>query len=174
MPYDAPGGERWVVVKATAPHWFTLQVPRVIARALLLRSDLRRPDRKMAFLDRGPGVAQVVPVYGAPSDVAAELASPRALAVATFTDRLLFTLPSAVRRHLQLRISRRGPGRAAGTNDLVAWMVPEREWEETSPGGTPRVVRVYLTRSQFPARCDAASPHGSAACGSRGAQPPPG
>lgn len=164
MSNEASGEERWVVVKATAPHWFTLQVPRVIARVLPLRSELRRRDRRMGFLDRGPGVAQVVPIYGAPSDIAAELDSPRGLAVATFTDRLLFTLPSAVRKHLELRISRHGRGHAPGTNDLVAWMVPERDWEATSDRETPSTVRVYLTRSQFPARCDSAAGEGSSAC----------
>jgi hypothetical protein len=144
--------ERWVVVKATAPHWFTLQVPQTVAKMMGLRVDLLRPGRKIAFLNRGPEVVRVVPVFEAPEDVAAEVASGTALAVATFTKDLLFTLPCTVQKHLQLRISRRGVHRVKGTDDLVAWMVPEREWELESTAAVPPAVHVYLTRSLFPAR----------------------
>jgi hypothetical protein len=152
MGNDGRPEENWVVVKATAPHWFTLQVPRVIARMMRLRADLLRPGRKIAFLDRGPGLTQVVSMLDAPEEVVAEVASGEALAVATFTEDLLFTLPSRVQRHLALRVSRRGLGRAKGTNDLVAWMVPELEWDQESGTGATTAVHVYLTRSIFPSR----------------------
>jgi hypothetical protein len=152
MGNDVRSDENWVVVKATAPHWFTLQVPRVIARMMRLRADLLRPGRRIAFLDRGPGLTQVVSMLDAPEEVVAEVSSGEALAVATFTEDLLFTLPSRVQRHLELRISRRGIGRVKGTNDLVAWMVPELEWDEEGRAGATTAVHVYLTRSIFPSR----------------------
>jgi hypothetical protein len=146
-----------VVVKATAPRWFTLQVPRVIARTLGLRGDRLKAGRRIAFLNRGPGVARVVPWSERTEADDANAVGKSTLAVATFTEDLLFTLPRAVQDHLGLRVSRRGNGRVKGTDDLVVWMVPEREWEPGSPLTGSSAVHVYLTRSLFPARCNSAT-----------------
>ncbi len=143
--------ERWVAVRVTAPRWLTLQVPRVIARRLELRVDRLRPGRRIAFLNWGPGVTQVIPVPEEVAGPGAITAHEPTLAIATFTGDLLFKLPGAVQNHLGLRIARRGTGRAKGTDDLLAWMVPEREWAEENSAAAPSAAHVYLTRSLFPA-----------------------
>lgn len=143
--------EYWVVIRATAPHWLTLQIPRVIARMMGLRSDLLREGRRLAFMNWGPGVTQVVPLMEGGAERRDASPHDPTLAIATFTVDLLFTLPSAVQNHLGLRIARRGRERVKGTDDIVAWMVPENEWREDEAPERGPLPRVYLTRSRFPA-----------------------
>lgn len=119
----------WVVLHATEVNGPQIQVPKAVAGRIGLRADLPKPGNGLVFLDRGPGVLQLVAM--ADPSVGATLESIRGLlAVATPTKKLVFSLPKLVRLHLRL-----------GSRDIVAWVAPE---------GDSRSGSVFLVRSAFP------------------------
>ncbi len=146
-----PPSATWVVVKATAPRWLTLQIPRQVAELIGLDARAAKAWRRIAFLDRGPGVVRVIALGGPASSAEKEPQLARTLAITTPSAGLLLKLPSAVRQHLGLRTLPRGLKRVQGTDDLVAWMVPEPELERVRQEGVGPGVHVYLTKSVFPA-----------------------
>ncbi|MDG6898142.1 MAG: hypothetical protein JRN24_00245 [Nitrososphaerota archaeon] len=131
------GDNPWVVLYATEVNAVTIQVPKVVAERIGLRAHLPRPGNGLVFLDRGPGVLQVVAM--ADPKIGATHESIRGLVtVATPTRKLVFSVPKRVRVHLRL-----------GRRDIVAWVAPE---------GDPKKGPVFLVRSAFRGRLS--SPQG--------------
>ena len=130
-----PAKQLWVVLHATEVNGTTLQIPKEAAKLIGLRADLRSPGNGVAFLDRGPRVLRVMAMAD-PSVGATKESTDALIAVATPTNRLIFSLPKRVREHLRL-----------GRRPVVAWVVPEQEWVEKVELG-----QVFLTRSAFPLR----------------------
>ena len=123
-----PAKTIWVVLHATEVNAVTIQVPKVVAERIGLRADLPKPANGLVFLDRGPGVLQVMAM--ADPTVGATRESIRGLiAVATPTKKLVFSVPKRVRLHLRL-----------GRRDIVAWVVQE---------GAAKGHSVFLVRSAF-------------------------
>ncbi|MDE1822629.1 MAG: hypothetical protein KGI98_17470 [Euryarchaeota archaeon] len=128
-----PGDNLWVVLHATEVNGTTLQIPKKAAKLIGLRADLPSPGNGVAFLDRGPRVLRVMAMADPTVGVTKESTN-ALIAVATPTKQPLFNLPTRVRKHLAL--SRR---------PVVAWLVPQREWDERANRG-----HVYVTNSSFP------------------------
>ena len=128
-----PERSLWVVLHATEVNGTTLQIPKEAAKLIGLRADLRSPGNGMAFLDRGPRVLRVMAVAD-PSVGATKKSTDALIGVATPTKQLLFNLPKTVRRHLAL-----------GRRPVIAWLVPQREWDEGAERG-----HVYVVSSSFP------------------------
>jgi hypothetical protein len=152
----------YVVVRATRPSWLTMQLPKEVAQ--LIRFDPRggpgaTAARSVSFLARGAGIARVIATYPAREALAVETVRDRLLATARPGERLLFTLPNPVARHLGLKVYSRGT-RVRGTDDSVLWLVPAPEYYEfrsvvesgkdwSGPSSGP-FAHVYLTRSLVP------------------------
>lgn len=153
----------WVVIRAIHPSWCTLQVPGDVAQLLGCRPEdlekLTKPARAVAFLDRGPGVLRVIGVHRSAPLLAREMAQNRVVGTAQLTDKAVFNLPDAVESHLGLQTFKRGDKGASGTDDSVAWLLPEAEYyqfrkderEGKSYGMTEGDdVHLYLVKSLFP------------------------
>ncbi len=152
----------YVIVRATHPSWLTLMIPTEVAQ--MLRFDPRAhpgelAGRSVSFLARGRGIARIVPTHPAREALAVETVRGRLLATSRPGERLLFTLPTQVAQHLELRVHARGP-RLRGTDDAIVWFTPAPEyyafraaeaagkaWE--GPPGSP-FAHVYLARSFVP------------------------
>lgn len=153
----------WVVIRAIHPSWCTLQVPGDVAQLLGCRPEdlerLTKPARAVAFLDRGQGVLRVVGVHRSATLLAKEMAMNRVVGTAQLTEKAVFNLPDAVERHLDLKTFKRGDKGAYGTDDSVAWVLPESEYyrfraEEREGKGEGMTegsdVHLYLVKSLFP------------------------
>jgi hypothetical protein len=158
---ETPG--TWVVIRAIHPSWCTLQVPGDVAELLGCRPEdlekLTKPARAVAFLDRGPGVLRVIGVHRSADLLAKEMAMNRVVGTAQLTDKGVFNLPDAVETHLGLSTFPRGDKGASGTDDSVAWLLPEKEYYEFREGerqgkgyGMTKGddVHLYLVKSLFP------------------------
>lgn len=153
----------YVVVWASHPSWMTLQLPRDVAELIGYRPEagaLRDPSRTISFLARGRGVARVVATHPTREALAVETVRSRFLASARPGDRHVFALPTALVRHLGLRVTQRGPRAGRGSDDGLVWFVPAPEYYEfravvedarawTQPSSGP-FAHVYLTRSLYP------------------------
>jgi hypothetical protein len=154
----------YVVVRAVHPTWLNMQLPTEVAQLIQYRADevrsLRAPGRGIAFLARGSGVVRVLPTWRAGEWIALETMRNRFIAPAQLTEKLLFNLPEAVARYLELRVQRSAAGAPRFTDDTVVWFLPASEyydfrareragrpWTGPSGGG---FTHVYLARSLLP------------------------
>ncbi len=154
----------YVVLRALHPTWLVVQLPQEVAQLLCYDPNevqrLRPPAREIAFLARGPGVIRVVASYRSPEVIAIETVRNRFIAPARLNDKLLFSLPVPVARHLGLRVAFRGPSELRSTDDSLIWFLPAPEyyefrareragktWTGPSPGGP---AHVYLAKSLLP------------------------
>jgi hypothetical protein len=153
----------YVLLKAVHPTWLTTQLP-VEVGDLLRYPPLDRSDphvaRSISFLARGVGIARVIAPPTAREALAVETVRGRLLASARPGDKNLFSLPTAVIRHLGLQVYSRGPRAGRGTDDRIVWFVPAPEYYEyrsvvesgkswTGPSSGP-FAHVYLTKSLVP------------------------
>jgi hypothetical protein len=154
----------YVILKAVHPTWLVAQLPVEVAALLQYdpeeARDLRSPARGIAFLARGPGIVRVVSTLRAPEVVAVETVRNRFIASARLNEKLLFSLPAPVARHLGLQVTPRGPNEMRSTDDGVVWFLPAPEyyeyraqerlgkpWSGPSPGG---LTHLYLAKSVLP------------------------
>lgn len=129
-----PGmAEVWVVVHATELSGTTLQIPGEVAKLIGLRPDFPSPGNGIAFLDRGPRVLRVMAMAD-PTVGATKESTDALIGVASPTKQLLFNLPKVVRKHLAL-----------GRRPVIAWVVPQQDWDEGAERG-----HVYVVSSSFP------------------------
>lgn len=126
-------GETWVVLHATELNASTLHLPIVVAELIGLRADLPTPGNGIAFLERGPRVVRVMAMAD-PSVGATKASTDSLIGVTTPTRRLLFNMPKRVREHVAL-----------GRRPVIAWVVPQREWDAGKARG-----QVYVVSSVFP------------------------
>lgn len=165
----------YVVLKALHPTWLVAQLPTEAAQLLQydpgeVRS-MRSPARGIAFLARGRGIARVVPTLRASEVIAVETIRNRYIAPARLNEKLIFSLPVPVARHLGLQVVPRGPNEVRSTDDSIIWFLPApeyyefrarersgRPWTGPSPGG---LAHVYLAKSlvPFPAELDEMEAH---------------
>jgi hypothetical protein len=153
----------YVLLKAVHPTWLTTQLPLEVAE-LLRYPAADGPDRggprSISFLSRGPGITRVIAPPTAREALAVETVRGRLLASARPGDRHLFSLPTAVIRHLGLQVYSRGPRAGRGTDDRIVWFVPAPEYYEyrsvvdggrpwTGPSSGP-FAHVYVTKSLVP------------------------
>ncbi|HTW76158.1 MAG TPA: hypothetical protein VMG14_00125 [Thermoplasmata archaeon] len=153
----------YVLLRAVHPTWLTTQLPLEVAE-LLRYPTPEGPDRDAArsvsFLARGPGIARVIAPPAAREALAVETVRGRLLASARPGDRHLFSLPTAVIRHLGLQVYSRGPRAGRGTDDRLVWFTPAPEYYEyrsvvesgrpwTGPSSGP-FAHVYLARALVP------------------------
>lgn len=153
----------YVLLKAVHPTWLTTQLPAEVA-ALLRYPTATAADagaaRSISFLARGTGIARVIAPPTAREALAVETVRGRLLASARPGDRHLFSLPTAVIRHLGLQVYSRGPRAGRGTDDRIVWFVPAPEYYEfrsvvdsgkawTGPTSGP-FAHVYLAKSLVP------------------------
>jgi hypothetical protein len=153
----------YVVLRAVHPTWLTMQLPLEVADLIRFRPEegpAREASRSISFLARGPGVARVISTHAAREALAVETVRGRLLASARPGERHLFSLPTALLRHLGLQIYSRGPRAGRGTDDRTIWFVPAPEYYEyrsvvgvgrpwTSPSVGP-YAHVYVAKSLFP------------------------
>lgn len=154
----------YVILKAAHPTWMNLQLPTEVAEVIQYQptelKELRHPSRAIAFLARGPGIVRVVPTYRAREILPVETVRNRYIAPAHLTEKMLFTIPGPVARHLDLQVQARGPHDARSTDDGVMWFLPAPEyyqfradrrtprgWTGPRPGG---YAHVYLAKSLVP------------------------
>jgi hypothetical protein len=153
----------YVLLKAVHPTWLTTQLPLEVAELLrypATEGAERGAARSISFLARGPGIARVIAPPAAREALAVETVRGRLLASARPGDRHLFSLPTAVVRHLGVQVYSRGPRAGRGTDDRIVWFVPAPEYYEfravadsgkpwTAPSSGP-FAHVYLTKSLVP------------------------
>jgi hypothetical protein len=153
----------YVLLKAVHPSWLTTQLPLEVAELIRFPAaggSERGTSRVVSFLIRGPGIVRVIAPPAAREALAVETVRGRLLASARPGDRHLFSLPTAVVRHLGLQVYSRGPRAGRGTDDRIVWFVPAPEYYEfrsvvdsgkpwTGPSSGP-FAHVYLTKSLVP------------------------
>jgi hypothetical protein len=154
----------YVILRAAHPTWLNLQLPGDVAALIQYHPselrELRNPSRSVAFLARGPGVVRVVASFRAREVLAVETVRNRYIAPAHLTEKLVFSLPGPVVRHLGLRVEPRGGSGARATDDAIIWFLPapeyyeyraqersEKGWSGPSHGG---FAHVYLAKSILP------------------------
>lgn len=153
----------YVVIKAVHPSWLTSQLPDEVV-GLLCLPPVKGPDRdptaQISFLARGPGIARVIALPHAREPVAVETVRGRLLSTAGPLSTRVFSIPSAVIRHLGLRVYPKGNRGGRGTDDRIIWFAPASEYYEyvarvrtrkeyTGPSSGP-FAHVYLMRSLVP------------------------
>jgi hypothetical protein len=153
----------YVILRAVHPTWLTMQLPLEVADLLRFRPEegaAREASRSISFLARGPGIARVISTHEAREALAVETVRGRLLASARPGDRHLFSLPTALVRHLGLQVYSRGPRAGRGTDDRTIWFVPAPEYYEyrsvvgagkpwTAPSIGP-FAHVYVAKSLVP------------------------
>ena len=153
----------YVPLKVVHPTWLTTQMPIEVAQLLRYPTadgPERGAARSISFLARGAGIARVIAPPTAREALAVETVRGRLLASARPGDRHLFSLPTAVIRHLGLQVYARGPKAGRRTDDRIVWFVPAAEYYEfrsvvgakktwTGPSSGP-FAHVYLTKSLVP------------------------
>jgi hypothetical protein len=153
----------YVLLRAVHPTWLTAQLPVEVVDILRYPTP-EGPDRNamrtIAFLARGPGIVRVIAPPVAREALAVETVRGRLLATAGPGDRHLFSLPTAVIRHLGLQVYSRGAKAGRGTDDGIVWFMPAPEYYEyrsvvgagrtwSAPSSGP-FAHVYLTKSLVP------------------------
>jgi hypothetical protein len=140
-----------------------MQLPLEVAELIRFRPEegnSREASRAISFLARGPGIVRVIATHPAREALAVETVRGRLLATARPGERHIFSLPTAVIRHLNLQVYSRGPRAGRGTDDRTIWFVPAPEYYEyrsvleggkgwTGPSSGP-FAHVYLAKSLFP------------------------
>jgi hypothetical protein len=153
----------YVVLRAVHPTWLTMQLPLEVAELIRFRPEdgtSREASRSISFLARGPGFARVISTHHAREALAVETMRGRLLASARPGDRHLFSLPTAVLRHLGVQVYSRGPRAGRGTDDRLLWFAPAPEYYEyrsvvesgrpwSEPASGP-FAHVYVARSLLP------------------------
>jgi hypothetical protein len=153
----------YVILRAVHPSWLTMQLPLEVAELIRFRpEDGNGPEasRAISFLARGPGIVRVIATHPAREALAVETVRGRLLATARPGERHIFSLPTAVLRHLNLQVYSRGPRAGRGTDDRTIWFVPAPEYYEyrsvvesgkgwTGPSNGP-FAHVYAAKSLFP------------------------
>jgi hypothetical protein len=154
----------YVILKAAHPTWLNLQLPSEVSTLIQFDPkevrELRNPGRGIAFLARGPGVVRVVASYRSPEILAIETIRNRFIAPARLTDKLVFSLPITVIRHLGLQTRPHGKNAGRTTDDGLIWFLPapeyyefrarertEKGWTGPSTGG---LAHMYLSKSLLP------------------------
>lgn len=120
-------------------HALLLGLPTTNAEA----KQLRRVQRALAFLDRGPGVARVINVSRDHQVLAKEMAHDRVVALAETDPHCaqLLPLPPKVVSHLGLRTD---GAKHPKLNDAMAWVVPTAEyiaWKNAREAPPPKSSR---------------------------------
>lgn len=153
----------YVIVRAVHPSWLTMQLPLEVAELLRFRPEegaAHEASRSVSFLARGAGIVRVIATHPAREALAVETVRGRLLATARPGDRHIFSMPTAVLRHLGVQVYSRGPRAGRGTDDRTIWFVPAPEYYEyravaeagrswTGPSSGP-FAHVYLAKSIFP------------------------
>jgi hypothetical protein len=153
----------YVVLRAVHPTWLAMQLPLEVAELIRFHPEegsSREASRSISFLARGSGLARVIATHPAREALAVETVRGRLLASARPGERHLFSLPTAVLRHLNLQVYSRGPRAGRGTDDRTIWFVPAPEYYEyrsvvesgkgwTGPSNGP-FAHVYVAKSLFP------------------------
>ena len=153
----------YVIVRAVHPTWLTMQLPLEVAELLRFRPEeggAHEASRAISFLSRGPGLVRVIAAHPAREALAVETVRGRLLATARPGERHIFSLPTAVLRHLNLQVYSRGPKAGRGTDDRTVWFVPAPEYHEyrsvveagrswSGPSNGP-FAHVYVAKSLFP------------------------
>jgi len=153
----------YVILRAVHPTWLTMQLPLEVAELLRFRPEegaAFESSRAISFLARGPGVVRVIATHPAREALAVETVRGRLLATARPGERHIFSLPTAVLRHLNLQVYSRGPRAGRGTDDRIVWFVPAPEYYEyrsvvesgkgwSGPSSGP-FAHVYVMKSLVP------------------------
>jgi hypothetical protein len=153
----------YVILRAVHPTWLTMQLPLEVAELIRFRPEdgsSRETSRAISFLARGPGLVRVIATHPAREALAVETVRGRLLATARPGERHIFSLPTAVLRHLNLQVYSRGPRAGRGTDDRTVWFVPAPEYYEyrsivevgktwTGPSSGP-FAHVYVAKSLVP------------------------
>ena len=153
----------FVILRAVHPTWLTMQLPLEVADLVRFAPEdgtAREASRSISFLARGPGIARVISTHHAREALAVETVRGRLLASARPGERHLFSLPTAVLRHLGIQVYSRGPRAGRGTDDRIVWLVPAPEYYEyrsvvesgrtwNAPTSGP-FAHVYVARSLVP------------------------
>jgi hypothetical protein len=153
----------YVIVRAVHPTWLTMQLPLEVAELIRFRPEegtAREASRAISFLARGPGLVRVIATHPAREALAVETVRGRLLATARPGERHIFSLPTAVLRHLNIQVYSRGPRAGRGTDDRTIWFVPAPEYYEyrsvveggktwNGPSNGP-FAHVYVAKSLFP------------------------
>jgi hypothetical protein len=153
----------YVIVRAVHPTWLTMQLPLEVAELIRFRPEegsARDASRSISFLARGPGFARVIATHPAREALAVETVRDRLLASARPGERHIFSLPTALLRHLNIQVYSRGPRAGRGTDDRTVWFVPAPEYYEyrsvvesgktwTGPSNGP-FAHVYVAKSLIP------------------------
>jgi hypothetical protein len=153
----------YVIVRAVHPTWLTMQLPLEVAELIRFRPEdggAHEASRAISFLARGPGLVRVIATHPAREALAVETVRGRLLATARPGERHIFSIPTAVLRHLSVQVYSRGPRAGRGTDDRTIWFVPAPEYYEyrsvvesgrtwTGPSNGP-FAHVYVAKSLFP------------------------
>lgn len=154
----------YVILRASHPTYLNLQLPQEVAQLIEFDSAEERSGRTLArsiaFFARGPGVARVAASARAGGQIAIETVRQRLLATARLTDKLVFSLPDGLSRHLGLHLQPREAGGPRVTDDGILWFLPAPEyydfrsqeragkpWTGLHGGG---LARVYVAKSELP------------------------
>lgn len=153
----------YVIVRAIHPTWLTMQLPLEVAELIRFQPGEKgspESSRAISFLSRGPGLVRVIATHPAREALAVETVRGRLLATARPGERHIFSVPTAVLRHLNVQVYSRGPRAGRGTDDRTIWFVPAPEYYEyrsvvesgkswTGPANAP-FAHVYVAKSLFP------------------------
>ncbi len=153
----------YVILRAIHPSWLTMQLPLEVGELIrFCPEDRSGPEasRAISFLARGPGIVRVIATHPAREALAVETVRGRLLATARPGQRRIFSLPTAVLRHLNLQVYSRGPRAGRGTDDRTVWFVPAPEYYEyravveagrawSGPSNGP-FAHVYAAKSLVP------------------------
>ncbi|MCI4335021.1 MAG: hypothetical protein L3K04_05295 [Thermoplasmata archaeon] len=153
----------YIVLRAAHPTYLNLQLPTEVAELIEVDTGegrRQRPNsRTIAFLARGAGVTRVVAASRAEEFLPVETIRRRVLATARLSEKLVFSLPAAVCRHLGLHIQSQTAGEPRFTDDSILWFLPAPEYYEyrarershrpwTGPSGGG-LAKLYLARSDL-------------------------
>lgn len=153
----------WVVWHVSQPRWMNLSLPEEVARILDVRkgdlTGLVGPARGLAAIDWAPGTVRIVNVRTQAALVGRETRRNRVLALLPLNRKLMFRLPQAVARFLDVSTFPRGrTGRT--TTDVVAWVLPEddyadfraleRDGRAWRPPWREDFPHVFLVKAHFP------------------------
>lgn len=112
-----------------------------------------RPSRPEGRVGRsengGPGALRVVGARKDAKLVAEAMERGTAVAKATLTKTQIFNIPQAVYRHLGVRTREMGYGVPPGTDDQIAWTLPEEEYAALRQGKAPAEPHVMLLKAHL-------------------------
>lgn len=154
-----PAETEWLIVKAVHPASSSTHLPNEVAELIGLHpaelANLRKEQRSLAFLDRGPGALRVITPIASGALYIKELGAHRVVATTSVSQALVVNIPDAVERFLGITTYPLNRPGLTATDESIAWVAPAEEVlayrksvrEERKFGESGDKAHIYLMKA---------------------------